>query len=140
MNPIDDSTAIYILQTIGERLRPTGGELPRYLRTHLSAAFHETPCSQADLARAALAVLAEDPAYAEAIDAMARQGIPASRQRYIEPSTAIAATTAALLVLQTRLKFKAASGGKWSFEIEKKSAGDAAVKALIERLLSWLPK
>ena len=72
---------------------------------------------------------------------MARQsaaGVPASNQHYFEPST-ILLTTAALLVLQTRVKFKRDHTGKWSFEIEKRVASDGAVKLLVERLLSYLP-
>lgn len=38
--------------------------------------------------------------------------------------------------LAPRVKFKIASGGKWSFEIEKK---DGPVKLLIEQILSYLP-
>lgn len=60
-------------------------------------------------------------------------------QRYIEPAS-IALTTAVLLVLQTRGKFKRDDTGKWSFEIEKKSASDAVIKLVIERLLSFLGK
>jgi hypothetical protein len=57
--------------------------------------------------------------------------------RYLDPST-IAVTTAALLALQTRVKFKRDHAGKWSIEIEKKSASDSAIKLLAQRLLSLL--
>ena len=66
---------------------------------------------------------------------MSRLGVSTLRKSYSDPVT-IALTTAAILALQTRVKFKIASGGKWSFEFEKK---DGPVKQLIERLLSYLP-
>ena len=68
---------------------------------------------------------------------------PPSGQRYPLPTIdpqAIALTTAALLALQTRIKFKHDSTGKWTFEIEKKSSGDGVVKEVVQRLLALLPK
>ena len=41
----------------------------------------------------------------------------------------VALTTAALLVLQTRIKFKRDNKGKWSFEGEKKASGGGATQA-----------
>jgi hypothetical protein len=61
-----------------------------------------------------------------------------SRYRYSEPLT-ITAVAAALLVLQTHIKFKLDSNGKWSLEVDKKSSGDA-VKLLVQRLLTFLGK
>jgi hypothetical protein len=46
-------------------------------------------------------------------------------KRYIDPAT-IAPTTAALLVLQTRVKFRRGQNGKWSVEVETKAAGNPA--------------
>jgi hypothetical protein len=142
MTTIDDGTAIRLLQTIAEaRLRPGTPDLAPSpdVRAALAAAFGDAPAagsSEGDLARAALALLAEDPAYAGPIEIMARQ--PATgADRYIEPTT-IALTTAALLVLQTRIKFRRDHTGKWSFEIEKKAASDGAVKLVVQHLLALL--
>src|SRR6202023_3491575 len=100
------------------------------LRAALAAAFGNPPnaaCTEGDEARAALDVLAADPAFTEPIQIMTRAaaGAPAAGQRYIEP-TIIALTTAALLALQTRVKFKRDHTGKWSIEIEKKSTSTGA--------------
>jgi hypothetical protein len=158
MTNLDDNSAIQILRTVAQaRLRPGAAgvtaspdvldapALPKVpeLRSILGSAFgspEETPVSEGDLARAALDVLAQDPAFAEPIQTMVRQaaaGAPASSQRYLEPAT-IALTTAALLVLQTRVKFKLNHEPKWSLEIDKKAASDGAVKLLVQRLLSFL--
>jgi hypothetical protein len=140
----DNDTAIYVLKTIAKaRLQPASGELPSVpeLRTLLSAAFADPapPATEGDLAGAALDLLAQNPEFAEPIRVMASQPVTAaSRQRYLEPG-AIAVTTAALIVLQTRVKFKRDHTGKWSIEVDKKTS-DSALKPLIQRLLSLLPK
>ena len=98
----------------------------------------ESAASDGDLARAALALLSEDPAYREPIRLMAENSSTGNRpQQYIEPST-IALTTAVLLALQTRIKFKADQSGKWSVELDKKSAGDSRIKLVVRyRLLGF---
>jgi hypothetical protein len=145
MTTLDDASSIQILKAIAEsQLRPTAPDLTPTpdLRAALAAAFDNPPqtaASEGDLARAALDLLAQDPAFAEPIQIMtgAAAGAPAGSQRYIDPAT-IALTTAALLALQTRVKFKRDHSGKWSIEIEKKSASDGAIKLLAQRLLSVL--
>ena len=145
MTIVNDSFSIHILKTIAQaRLRPTAPDLAPTpdLRAALAAAFDYPPhaaTSEGDLARAALDLLSQDPAFAEPIQIMTRAaaGAPAGSQRYIDPAT-IGLTTAALLALQTRVKFKRDHTGKWSIEIEKKSASDGAIKLLAQRLLSLL--
>jgi hypothetical protein len=66
-------------------------------------------------------------------------GDPASRQRYLDPVT-IGLVTAALLVLQTHVKFKRDHTGKWSLEVDKKSSSDSTLKLLVQRLLPFLGK
>ena len=138
-----DDSAIYILKTIAQaRLESSSAEPTPTpdLRAALVAAFGNpstASASEGDLARAALDLLAQDPAFAEPIRLMASQ--PAPPQRYLDPAT-IALTTAALLALQTRVKFKLDHNRKWSIEIDKKSAGDSALKLLVDRLLSFVGK
>jgi hypothetical protein len=144
MTTLDDATAIQILTMIAQaRLRPAASDVASTpdVRAALAAAFDNpapTAASEGDLARAALDLLAQDPAFAEPIRIMARQP-SAATQRYIDPVSAIALTTAALLVLQTRGKFKCDHTGKWSFEAEKKALSDGALKPLVQHLLSLLP-
>lgn len=147
----DDNSAIRVVKTIAQsRLQRSSGDQDSTppltsgeLRAALVAAFgdsQQTTCSEGDLARAAFDLLAEDPTYAEPVKVMASQasaaGLP---QRYLDP-TSIALTTAALLVLQTRIKFKIDNTGKWSLDVDKKSASDSTVKLLVQRLLSFLNK
>jgi hypothetical protein len=143
MTPLDDATAIQILTTVAQaRLRPAAPDIAPTpdVRAALAAAFDNpapapTAASEGDLARAALDLLAQDPAFAESIRIMASQPSAAS-QRYFEPVSTIVLTTAALLVLQTRVKFKRDHTGKWSFEIDKKALSDGTLKSLVQHLLS----
>jgi hypothetical protein len=143
MTILDDATAIQILTTIAQaRLRPAAPDVAPTpdVRAALAAAFGNpapaAPC-EGDLARAALDLLAQDPAFAEPIRIMARQP-PAASQRYFEPVSTIVLTTAALMVLQTRVKFKRNHTGKWSFEADKKALSDGTLKLLVQHLLSLL--
>jgi hypothetical protein len=141
MTPLDDATAIQILTTIAQaRLRPAAPDIAPTpdVRAALAAAFDNpapTAASDGDLARAALDLLGQDPAFAKPIRIMARQP-PAASRRYIEPVSAIVLTTAALLVLQTRVKFKRDHTGKWSLEADKKALSDGTLKLLVQHLLS----
>jgi hypothetical protein len=142
----DDNTAINILKTIaGARLQSNSPELTLTpdLRAAFTTAFGDAPpnaTTEGELARAALTVLAEDPAFAEPIKIMTSQaGTSTGNQRYFEPST-VALTTAVLLVLQTRVRFKRDKDGKWSLDIDKKSGSDSAIKLLVQRLLSFIGK
>lgn len=137
---------ISILKTIAQaRLGPAAGELPPdpELRSALASAFgspEPAPANEGELALAALDLLRQDPALAEPIQLMSSQaGEPASRQRYLEPLT-IGLATAALLVLQTRVKFKRDHTGKWSLELNKSSSSDSTLKLLVQRLLPFLGK
>jgi hypothetical protein len=141
MTRLNDATAIQILTAIAQaQLRPGASPIVPTpdVRGALAAAFgNPAPAasSEGDLARAALDLLAQDLAFAEPIRIMASQP-PTPSQRYLDPVSAMALTTAALLVLQTRVKFKRDHTGKWSFEADKKALSDGAVKLLVQHLLS----
>ncbi|WP_433971412.1 hypothetical protein [Tunturiibacter lichenicola] len=146
MNTLDDASVINIIDTIAqERLRAAVPEVAftADLRAALAEAFNERPAasvSAGDVARAALDVLTEEPAFAEPVRMMTENtmaGGPGA-QRYLEPSS-IALATAALLVLQLRVKFKRDHTGKWLFEMDKKASGDGPVRLLVQRLLAYLP-
>jgi len=138
----DDQISISVLKTIAQaRLRSEAGELPptAELRSALATAFDSpapAPASEGDLARAALDLLREDPTFSGPIQVMTKQAVD---QRYIEPLT-IGLATAALLALQTRVKFKMDSNHKWSIEVDKKAASDPVLKFLVQRLLPFLGK
>jgi hypothetical protein len=134
MMTTDDDISISILKSIAQtHLGPAAGELPPNpeLRSALATAFGSPvspAASEGELARSALYLLRQDPAFAEMIHLAALQvAAPKSRERYFEPLT-IGLITAALLALQTRVKFKLDSNHKWSIEVDKKSSSDTVVK------------
>ena len=142
----DDENSISILKTISQaRLGPAAGELPPNpeFRTALVTAFgspEPAPASEGELARAALDLLRQKTTFAEDIQlATIEASAPSNRDRYFDPVT-ISTLAAAMLVLQTRVKFKLDSSGNWSVEVDKKSAGDGTVKLLVQRLLAFLGK
>ena len=142
----DDELSILILKTISqEHLGPTAGQLPPSLelRSTLASVFGSPAPrtgSEGDLARAALDLLRQDPAFAESIQlATIEAATPESPPRYLDPLT-VSLITAALLVLQTRVTFTLDSSRKWAIKIDKKSSSDAAVKLLVQRLLPFLGK
>src|SRR5262249_53331831 len=145
--PLDDNSAIGILRTIAAgplkatTTRPTPG--PQQTLETLNVAFgpplSATVATEGDLARAALAVLSEDPQYAEPIQIMSGANALSDPKHFAIDPASIAVTAAALLALQTRIKWKRDAEGKWTFEIEKKASGDGTVKLLVERLLAYHP-
>lgn len=91
------------------------------------------PPGDGDLARAALLVLAEDPRHAETIRTLA-SGHEAKSFVFGET---VAVLTAALVVLQTRVRFSRDKDGKFTLVVEKAAASDGLLKALAEKLLSF---
>ena len=140
----DSPNAVRTLTAVvSGHLRPGPGEVPEALqvRAALAAAFQyepSSPVTDADLARAALDVLAEDNALAQRIREISREPtLTGVDRKYIDVS-GIGLTTAVLIVLQTRIKFKIDHKKQFSLEIEKKALTDASVRELVHRLLSYL--
>jgi hypothetical protein len=137
----DDEISISILKTFAQtHLGPVTGERPSdpELQYALTTAFgspEPATVTEGDLARAH-----HDPDFAALIQLTASQiDARSSRYRYVEPMT-IGLGAAALLALQTRVKFKLDSTHKWSIEVDKKSAGEGTLKLLAQRLLLFLGK
>jgi hypothetical protein len=84
-----------------------------------------------DLARTALQLLARDPEFKDNLSVLVRGN---STERMMDPTTFLL-TSGALLALQTRVRVEYKEG-KWSFTIDKKAAGDSALKPLIARLVA----
>src|SRR5271157_1055292 len=116
----DDELSISILRAVAqEHLGAAAGELPNTseLRGALVTAFGELGSESAresELARAALDLLRQEPTFAQDLQLAAIEAsAPSTRGRYFDPVT-ISTFTAAMLVLQTRVKFKLDSSGNWS--------------------------
>jgi hypothetical protein len=104
----------------------------------LADTFGPVPASatstQADLARAAIALAAEDPPTAAAIDAILERTTPDSYP-IAETIALVATVTAALSVLQTELTIERSAAGKYKVKLHKRAASDALLKALAQALM-----
>ena len=136
-----DETALRILTTIA---RARSGDLPpdlTGLRHALAVEFDIAPpltkVSPGDLARQALLVLAEDPDTRHAIEAMALEDPPVTRQTF-DTGTSIAVGVAAYYAVASAIDIKYVNG-RWSIKLEKKAADSATVRALVQKLLGYLP-
>jgi hypothetical protein len=81
-------------------------------------------------------VLAQDPATRRAIEAMALEEPPLTRQTF-DTGTTIAVGVAAYWALATALKIKYVKG-PLSIELNKKAADSTTVRALVQKLLGYL--
>jgi hypothetical protein len=141
LTQLDDETAQRILTTLAcarskEPLPDLAG-LCHVLADELGIAPPTTTVSPGDLARHALLVLAEDSATRHAIEAMALEDPPATRQTY-DTGTSIALGVAAYYALTTAFDIKYANG-PWSIKLNKKAADSTTVRALVQKLLGYLP-
>ncbi len=141
---LDDDTAIGIAGVIAKSLM-RGGNIETSPTPEMAAALESAlpvagagsadRASEGEIARAALQWLAEDTEYAKRISAMI---LGANTQRFsVDPAT-IGMVVAGIVILQTRIRFEKDKKGKTSFVIEKPSASDALLKALVEKLLGWM--
>jgi hypothetical protein len=140
---LDEGGARQILEVIARHRLASGAavELMPDERRELASAFElaDGPLpavSEAELARQALLVLAEDPATRAAIESMAAQS--AALVQKFDFGVSLGITVAALVVLQTRVRFERGKDGKCSLIVEKKAASDALLKGFVQKLLGFI--
>ena len=140
---LDDKQVQQILTAIVRSRKTSGAQAPLWspgLEETLVQEFHIEPgtaaASQGDLARQALLVLAEDPATRTAIETMAANWNDSAQN--FDFGATLGITTAALLVLQTHIKFEKTPDGKWSLKIEKKPTSEKLLRPLVEKLISFM--
>jgi hypothetical protein len=138
---LDDATAQRILTNVAHaRFEKTSHELTG-LRAALIAEFGDpqfTSVSPGDLARQSLIVLANDPCTRQAIESIANEE-PSSTRYTFDITSSFALGIAAYFALSTALDIKVSSDKKWSFHMKVKPAGEATVKALVQKLIGYLP-
>jgi hypothetical protein len=142
---LDDETAQRILSTMARAGQHSAAELlaqSSELRMALAEHFGVSPAATAappgDLARQALAVLAAHPQTRRAVEIMADEPPERSTSYYIDPF-GISLAAAALYALQTQVEISRDKAGHWTFKLKTKPVGGSAVKALVEKLISYLP-
>jgi hypothetical protein len=140
---LPDPLAVQILSAVaGPRLRdasalPPDADIVEALAEAFSPAADTTPPTQADLARAALALAAEEPKVAALIESRAEGGgleaFPVG-----ETIALLGTVTAAIAILQTEVSFERAASGKWKIKLHKRPASDALLKALAQAVMRAL--
>ena len=90
--------------------------------------------TDADLARAALALAAENPATADHLEAMVEQSPPP----VMGFESTLIAVTAAIAILQTQLTFERTTAGNWKVKLHKKAASDGLLKGLAHVVMKAL--
>jgi hypothetical protein len=140
---LDDATARRLLATVALAFRRRGRATPlepspdlgRALAEALAVAPPEEPATEGDIARLALRLLAEDPSERAALVALAAAPPP---ERF-DPATTLAVAAAALVVLQTHVRFARDKAGRWTLTVEKKPTTEALLKPLVQKLLTLFP-
>lgn len=140
---LDDQTAEQILSAIvrgskpsGDRIASLDNNLEQALMQQFPSEPGDTRPSEGDLARQALLVLAEDPQMRTAIETMAANWN--SQPQRFDGGATLGIAAAALMVLQTHIKFERTSTGKWNLKIEKKPTSDALLKTLVQKLINYM--
>jgi len=146
----DDATAQRILSAVACQPPDLGSEPISDIRGISAAlaeyfdvrqAAPEALISPGEVARQALIVLAQDTEKRRFILATALEQ-PATDSFAPDGGgdPSIALTAAVLFVLRTQLEIERNESGKWSFKLKINSLETSALKTLIEKLVSYMPK
>ena len=143
ISQLDDTTAIRMLNTVTQakmRMDTYKTDWTPETRQALQDAFDippsESQASEGDIARQSLLLLAEDPGASEVMKALLKN--PTARS-FADAGT-VAVITAALVILQTHVRFERDKNGKIKILIERKSLSDGLLKPMVEKLLSYIPE
>jgi hypothetical protein len=140
---LEDNTAIQILMTIAKREHTTDAittqrapEILDLLASQLGAIPSTEKITQGGAARQALLLLSESPEYQAPLTALVNG--PETERFSVDPITTTAVITAALVILQTHVKFERDKQGKYSFKVEKKATSEQLLKPLVQKLLALM--
>lgn len=134
-------TAVSLLNAVTRAQVNRGGAVAvdpdAALADDLATAAGITPDADAtdgDVATAALLLLADDPAMHHPLEHFLDHppAVP-----FADPVT-LGVGLAALVVLQSYVKFERDKAGKWTFKFEKQPMSDSLLKAVIAKLGGWL--
>jgi hypothetical protein len=138
---LDDPTALRLLSTVA-RPRLRAGNLETSLTPDLGDALRDAfgpPSSvrptDGDLARAALLLLAADPAMEPPLAAL----LDGPQPERFDAIETVSLLVGALVVLQTHVRFERTAAGKWKVLVDKPTTKDSLLKPLVEKLLALLP-
>ena len=136
---LNDKTAVHILNIIAKSRMQTedveteaSAELVQALQSEFAVEPAEDEAAPGDLARDTLLLLADDPAFKDPLMNMLTG--PQAKGFGVDPIVATAVITAALVILQTRVKIEYDKKGKWSFLVERKAASDSLLKSVVQKI------
>ena len=92
--------------------------------------------SDGEAARAALAMLAEDGRFADALGGLVRGPRPEKMEVGVVGGTLLIAGV--LLALQTHVKIERDAAGRWTVKVEKKATSDKLLGPLVKKLTALL--
>jgi hypothetical protein len=148
LSTLDDATAVGLLLALAApKLRDANlqTDLTPDLRRDLTATYGLAPVapSEGDLARETLLFLARDPALLPVLTAFLDGPQAESFGKTPAPKTVggkvITVTVAVLLALQTQFLAECSSDGKWRMLVDKPSASDELLKAIVPKMLALPP-
>ncbi len=135
----DDVTARHVLLTIAKAYSADEGfqvdiepGMVEALEEEFVVASAAKVGSEGELAREALLMLGQEPRVLGRIESLAKN--PAPEQFAV--GTTMAIITAALIILQTHVRFERTQDGHWTLKVEKKATRDNLLKPLVQRLVS----
>ncbi len=120
-------------------VNPNAGMLEA-LSSQFSVSGTATVPSKGQLARQALLLLAEEPQYEEPIRSMASNPHWADASFAVDPVMITSVLTAAVVVLQTRLKITRDPQGRWTVEIDKQAASENLIKDFVKSIVGFWKK
>lgn len=140
---LEDKSAVHILISIAKSRganEKIETEWSPEISNILEAEFGQSPATQkattGDAARQALLLLSVIPEYQAPLIALVNG--PKTESFTTDPVTIAAVVTAALMILQTHVKFERDKQGKWTVKVEKKATSDRLLKPLVQKLLSLM--
>ena len=140
---LEDNTAVQILMIIAGRgnavdtiTTQRAPEILDLLAGQLGAIPSTEKITPGEAARQALLLLSEGPEYQAPLTALVNG--PETERFSVDPITTTAVITAALVILQTHVKFERDKQGRYSFKVEKKATSDQLLKPLVQKLLALM--
>lgn len=137
---LSDARAIAVLQRFAGPRARQGGVTTELTADEQSALAETTgidaaggAVSEGELARVALHVVASVPANVEPLRAL----ITGPQPRTLAVGSTVAVITAAIIALQTRIKFVKDEKGKTRIEVEKAALSDNVLTDLIAKLFTF---
>jgi hypothetical protein len=136
---LSDDMAVRLLTTITQtqlRIKNYQAELTPEIRQALqgvvSSPHSDESFSGGELARQALLLLSEDPEIGPNLERL----IENPPQKF-DLGTTMVITVAALIAVQTHVRFERDKAGKWKLVIEKKPTNEGLLKILVRGILGW---